>query len=97
MLYPLTRKHETMTFLEFWNNNDTSTLWIVTVGIPAGLTLTHDTETEDDDDYCDLGEWVSENDWLNDLEGDVDGGQWAWNGNGDPRFLTNSVLTLKAS
>jgi len=83
-----------MTFLEFWNDNDATTLWLVTVGIPAGLTLTHDTDTEDDEAYFDLGAWVSENEWCHELTGSVSDGRWRWDGEGDPRYLTNSVLNL---
>ena len=86
-----------MTFLDFWNDNDVTTLRLVTVGIPGGLTLTHDTETDDAEAYCDLGDWVSENEWMHDLTGTAVDGQWGWDGEGNPTYLTNSVLSAKAS
>jgi len=85
-----------MTFLDFWNDHEGVTeIWLVTVGTPGGITLRHDTEA-DDDDWCDLSEWVSENSWVNELSGEIVEGAWAWDGNGNPTYLTNSLLNLKA-
>ena len=92
-------KDETITFTEFWAKNEVKTIWLTSVGSPGGIELTHNVDT-DGEDYCDLGELVNESqfDFLRDLTGVVTDGEWEWDGEGegDPRYLTNSVLQLKA-
>jgi hypothetical protein len=85
-----------ISFNDFWNNSDVQTIWIVTTGIPSGVTLTHDTDTDSEDDFCDLAEFTNEQDWLGDLEGEVIGDQWCWDGDGHANYLTNIVLNVKA-
>lgn len=81
-----------------WNNEDAiSYLWICGVGCPAGLEFRHDTETEDDEAYCDF----SELDLLTklwDLEGTIDeNGRWCWNGEGDVTDERgNTIYNVKA-
>ena len=55
-------------------------------------------DTECEEDYCDLGEIVNESqfDFIGELEGEVESGRWEWNGEGSPRYLTNSVTQLVA-
>ena len=88
-----------MTFNEFWNTNDVTAIWIATVGTPNGVELTHNVNTDCIEDYCDLGELINESqfDWLNELEGEVFNKQWYWSGEGSPRYLTISVLAVRAS
>lgn len=87
-----------MTFNEFWANNDVKTIWLTSVGSPGGIELTHNVDTECEEDYCDLGEIVNESqfDFIGELEGEVESGRWEWNGEGSPRYLTNSVTQLVA-
>ena len=48
----------TTTFIEFFNNHDVVELYVY--GIGGTMTLTHDTETNCDEDYCNLSEILSE-------------------------------------
>lgn len=86
-----------MTFDRFWNNYDVTKLWIATVGMPTGVQLQHNVNT-DCEDYCDLGELIAEEQfyWIHELKGTIRGGKWRWNGEGDPCYLTNSVTGLTA-
>lgn len=88
----------TMTFNEFWNNSDVKTIWLTSAGSPGGIELTHNVDTDCEEDYCDLGEIVNDPhfDFIGDLEGEVENNRWEWNGEGDPRYLTNSVTQLVA-
>lgn len=89
-----------MTFNEFSNSNDVTYLWICGEGheLKAGIDLKHDVDTDCAEDYCDLTELLSEEqfDWLGELKGEVVNGQWSWDGEGDPRYLSNSVTNVKA-
>lgn len=78
-----------MTFVEFWNNNDVTEIFVAGNGCPAGRTFTHDTDTEVDEDYCDLGELIREGGGLfsesvdiDELQGTVENGVWTWDGEG---------------
>ena len=87
-----------MTFREFWNDNEITELFVAGTGCPAGLTYTHNVDTDVDEDYCDLGDLIdslfpygavsAESDtWefesaVWELEGDVTLGRWNWNGEG---------------
>ena len=77
-------------------NNDikpVSYLWIAGVGCPTGVDYNH---SDQDDDYCDVGEVISEL-GLWELSGDVVDGRWEWDGNGEPRDVRgNSILNVKA-
>lgn len=86
-----------ITFLDFWtaNTNETPTIRVVTVDIPDGLTLKHNVDA-DDEAYCDLGEWVCQNEWLHELCGEVVDGEWCWDGESGPQYLANRVLEVQA-
>lgn len=78
-----------MTFLEFWNNNDVTEIFVAGNGCPSGQTFTHDTDTEIDEDYCDLEELIQEGGGLfsggtklDELNGEVVNGVWRWDGEG---------------
>lgn len=89
-----------MTFNDFWCRNEVNTIWLVGVGqgLQDGMEITNNTETDCDEDYCDLSELINESqfDFLDDLEGEVIDDQWCWNGEGEPRYLTNSITNVKA-
>lgn len=84
-----------MTLREFWNDvadGDIETVWYTSVASPAGVELTHDTDTDDYEDYCDLGEPGTIDDaWL-DLEGTAAGGIWQWGGDAAAYDCVGSTL-----
>jgi hypothetical protein len=72
-------------------------LWVAGVGYPGGKDFRHNTDTEDDEEYCDFAEL----DLLTvcgDLTGTVDEyGTWCWDGVGticDERG--NTIYNVKA-
>lgn len=88
---------KTISLLDWNNDEPISYLWICAVGCPAGLEFRHDTETDDDEAYCDF----SELDLLAklwDLEGAIDdNGTWCWNGEGDVSDERgNTIYNVKA-
>ena len=87
-----------MTFIEFMEANSIQTIWIATSGSPTGIELTHNVDTDCDEDYCDLGELLNEDqfEFLNNLNGEVVNGQWCWDGEGEPRYMSNSIKNIKA-
>lgn len=88
------------TLLE-WNNKQPITyLWICGVGCPGGMEFRQNTETEDDEEYCDFAEMDFLFDQLWDLEGTVDEhGRWCWNGEGEKPTdeRGNTIYNVKAS
>lgn len=92
------RGHETRISLRDWNNEQPIThLWICGVGCPAGIDYHHNTDTNDDEDYCDFSDLVVlEKLW--DLNGTIDEhGRWVWDGRGDVRdLLGNTLYNIKA-
>lgn len=94
-----TSTQNTVTFLEAWNSEISEKknpcVWLVTVGIPTGTTLRHDTETDDFEEYFDISEWIMENEWVHELTGTLENGSWEWDGKDEPSYLTNSVTNLK--
>lgn len=86
-----------MTFLEFWKNNNVESIFVNTTG--GSSELFHNVDTDCDEDYCDLFELVNEQqfDFLDDLEGEVIDGDWQWDGEGDFRYLTNSVTKVQVT
>lgn len=83
-----------MTFFDFWNNNKVTSIFCFTNG--GEFELEHNTETDCYEDYCDLGEWVYEHEFLNDLTGEVEDGKWIWDGKGEPSYLGNFVRKFVA-
>lgn len=78
-----------------YNNtiNPVTYLWVCGVGCPTGSEYNH---SDQDEDYCDVGEVISEL-GLWELSGKVVDGRWEWDGNGEPRDLRgNSILNVKA-
>ena len=76
----------TKTTLRDWNNEQPITyLWIAGVGCPAGMDFRHNTETTDEEEYCDFAE-LDLLGRLWELEGAIDEhGRWCWDGQGDVR------------
>lgn len=96
----VTHEGKEVTNLHDWNNDDDgpiSCLWICGIGYPTGIEFTHNTETDDDETYCDLGELdILFRLW--DLNGTVDeNGTWCWDGEGDVRDdMGNTIYNVKA-
>ncbi len=82
-----------MTALEFWNNNSVSEIFVAGNGCPGGQTFTHDTDTDNDEDYCDLTDVLYSGlirtqdgpDGWQDLNGTVADGVWTWDGDANAR------------
>lgn len=86
-----------MTFLEFWNDNNVTEIFVAGNGCPGGQTFKHDTDTEIDEDYCDLGELIQEGGGLfsggtelDELHGEVVDGVWRWDGLGWAKDLNGN-------
>jgi len=104
---------KTMTLREFNNESPITYLWLCGVGCPAGLDFNHDTETDDEEEYCDFAELdilngcrdnVDEDGnclqpGLWELEGEIDAeGRWCWDGDGDVLDERgNTIYNVKAS
>lgn len=90
---------ETKTFRDAHNDspNGFTYLWFTSVGSSTGLEFIHDTETDDDDAYCNLPELVYF-DKFADLTGTVsESGRWEWDGQGKPTDSRgNSILRIIA-
>ena len=89
---------KTLTLREFNNEEPITYLWICGVACPAGMDFNHNTETEDEEEYCDFAE-LDLLDRLWDLTGTVDKyGRWCWDGKGDVRDeQQNTIYNVKAS
>jgi hypothetical protein len=81
---------------EFWNNANVKSLFVVGTACPTGEEYRHDTDTEDESDYCDLTDLIvnlSPHVDLFDLSGTVDGDSWTWDGVGNPRDVRGNSYT----
>jgi len=84
---------------DYWNNgSEIETVWFVSLGHPAGKELTHNTETDDPEEYCDISEVVEFLGNLDQYTGTVNkNGVWEWDGNSgnptDPQ--RNTIVNLK--
>lgn len=86
-----------MTLREFNNEiGGVTYLWLCGTACPAGQDFNHDVES-DGDDYCDVGDLVTEEN-LWELNGDVnENGRWEWDGEGNPHDgRGNSYYSIKA-
>lgn len=93
-----------ITLAEFNNETPIHYLWLCGVGHPAGREHWHNTECEDDDQYCDFAEldileklWELEGSvivgWQNGLSFD----EWIWEGGPMPTDeLGNSIYNIHA-
>ena len=90
---------ETITFRDCHNDsrNGFRYMWFTSVGSPTGLEFRHDTDTEDDDTYCNLPE-LSYFDTFAALTGTVsESGRWEWDGEGEPKdHRGNTILRIVA-
>lgn len=73
-----------MTFEDYFQSHDIKSIYLLTVGGPQEIF--HDTETECEEDWCDLDQLLRESQFkdLFDLSGHVENGRWEWDGNGAP-------------
>ena len=73
-----------ISLLDFWNNNEVSSLWINGSQNPIGITYV---QNADEDDYCDLHEVIDNGLSISagwNLQGNVvENGSWVWDGEGD--------------
>lgn len=82
-----------MTLREFSQDRPLSYLWFCGVGCPTGVDFNQDTDTEDEDEYCDLSDLYLMKTFL-DLSGEVTVGLgWCWDGDGDVRDANDCSIT----
>ncbi len=97
------------TLREFWNDNDCGTIFAVSTACPAGIEYHQNTETDVDEDFCDLNELIetglfacnyeeSASAWN--LTGIATDGRWVWDGkdritDGSGNDYTQIVLLAK--
>ena len=92
-----TKEIETMKMAlkEFNAAQPIMTLWICGHTCPAGETHHQYTDTDCEEDYCDL-----QDDWalgeFGDLLGDVDGDRWSWDGSDHPTSRNNGIGRIVA-
>ena len=108
-----------MTLREFHNSlpDGITHLWVCGVGCPGGQDFNHNIDTEDTDEYCDMGDLIGDSLgslhmdvedtegfthsiasplWA--LEGEIEDGQWVWNGEDNPTdHRGDSFYNIKAS
>jgi hypothetical protein len=86
-----------MTLREFNNEKPITYLWICGFACPAGQDFHHNTDTDDEDEYCDFRDLVLL-DKLWELSGTVDEyGWWCWEGEGKPTDeRANAIYSIKA-
>jgi hypothetical protein len=86
-----------ISLLGWHNDQPINYLWIAGVGCSAGVDYRHDTDTDDEELYCDFSE-LELLDRLWHLEGTVDAdGTWCWDGEGDVYDERgNTIYNVKA-
>ena len=82
-----------MTLREFIEEKPLSYLWVCGIGWPTGVDFNQNTDTDDEEDYCDISDLYLMGSFLG-LSGEVrEELGWCWDGEGDVRDASDNSIT----